>query len=112
MEVEITIRDNDKEYHGRLQLETKGKLIRSSKPQIRVKKKLSPQDRIIELVEDNFFKKPKSPKEIKEDLDTRGHNYNVDPQIRVALLRLVRKRIIRRISDGEGKNKVYKYVNI
>ena len=113
MKVEIKLKDDTgKLYQGILTL-APGKIDREKVQvkQIKNVNKSSPQSRIVELAEDGFFKSPKLASDIQNELGTRGYHYNIDPQIRVALLRLIRKKCLRRVDEGKGKKKLYKYVD-
>lgn len=65
--------------------------------------------RILELIDYGFLKMPRSNNEIGEELKRRGHHY-ADNTVGMALLRLVRKRVLRRVPKTKGKNPVYGYV--
>ena len=79
----------------------------SNKPR---KTKKGLKERILSLKDESFFEKPKEAKEIKEELEVRGFHYNYEP-VCVALLRLVKKGIFRRIKEVKGKKTIYKYCN-
>ena len=65
--------------------------------------------RILELVDDAFLKSPKSSREIRAELQRHGHHYS-ENTVAMALLRLVRKRVLRRVPKSKGKNPIYGYV--
>lgn len=64
--------------------------------------------RILELRDRDFFKTPKTIREVQLELKTHGFYYMVD-RVAMALLRLVRRRELRRILE-EGKKK-FAYVS-
>ena len=68
--------------------------------------KATPVNLISELIDGNFFKKPKELSAIKVALEEQGHYYPAT-SLSPALLRLVRKRHLRRIKD----KKRWLYVN-
>lgn len=70
------------------------------------------QGRISSLKEVGFFDDIRTAEEVRDKLKMEGHPYSID-RISVALLRLVRKRKLRRLSEEKekGKGKVYVYVN-
>jgi hypothetical protein len=70
------------------------------------KPKATPVNLISELIDGNFFKKPKELSAIKVALEEQGHYYPAT-SLSPALLRLVRKRHLRRIKD----KKRWLYVN-
>jgi hypothetical protein len=65
-----------------------------------------PIDYIRELVEDNFFSGRRSLGEVRTELEARGHIYPVT-SLSPAILRLVRKRELRRVPEGNQ----WRYVN-
>ena len=68
------------------------------------------KERIIKLKEENFFDKPKETSEVKKELANRGFHYGPVP-VNVALLRLVRKSVLRRIKEAKEQKSIYKYCN-
>jgi hypothetical protein len=70
------------------------------------KPKATPINLISELIDGDFFKKPKELSAIKLALEEQGHYYPVT-SLSPALLRLVRKHYLRRIKD----KKRWLYVN-
>jgi hypothetical protein len=68
------------------------------------------QGRILSLRDVGFFEDPKTAEDIRDELKTRGHPYSID-RVSVALLRLVRKRQLRRLTEEREKKEVYVYVN-
>ena len=88
--------------------------LESTRPQIAPEKlKLVPtsaQGRIAALISDSFFESPKATREVRIALKERGYTYDFE-HVSIALMRLVRKRHLRRITEErEGKN-IYVYVN-
>jgi tRNA(Ser,Leu) C12 N-acetylase TAN1 len=65
---------------------------------------------IIELVEEGVFNEPKSLSEVATELRIRGHYYSRD-HVAVALLRLVRKKILRRIQQKREGKEIFAYVH-
>lgn len=65
--------------------------------------------RILELIDEGALKTPQTRAEIKTELQQRGHHYEEDT-IGMALLRLVRRRVLRRVPKTKGKNPIYVYV--
>jgi len=61
--------------------------------------------RIREIIKDDFFKEQKDLKEIRKELEQKGHIYPVT-SLSPALIRLVRSRELRRIK----RNKIWTYV--
>lgn len=62
--------------------------------------KQTPTTLLAELADGGFFKKPKELSAIKTALQEQGHYYPVT-SLSPAVLRAVRKRILRRIRDGK-----------
>src|SRR3989344_3735213 len=74
------------------------------------KPKEGSKERIILLKEQGFFDKPKETSEVRSELANKGFHYEAVP-INVALLRLVRKSVLRRIKEVKGQKGIYKYCN-
>jgi hypothetical protein len=70
------------------------------------KQRATPINLIAELIDGNYFKKPKQLSAIKLALEEQGHYFPVT-SLSPALLRLIRKRQLRRIKD----KKRWLYVN-
>lgn len=68
------------------------------------------QTRILDLRSDNFFREPRRLEEVLEDLRIRGYHHNKS-DVRMSLLRLARKKLLRRIALGEGRQRMYLYVS-
>ena len=84
-------------------------------PQVRVfretrLRKSSTQARILDLRADNFFREPRRLEEVLEELRIRGYHHNKS-DARMSLLRLARKKLLRRIALGEGRQRMYLYVS-
>ena len=73
-------------------------------------RKAGTQARILELRSDNFFTDPRRLEEVLEELRVRGYHHNKS-DVRMSLLRLARKKSLRRIPLGEGRQRMYLYVN-
>jgi hypothetical protein len=68
------------------------------------------QARILDLRSDKFFADPRRLEEVLEELRVRGYHHNKS-DVRMSLLRLARKKSLRRIPLGEGRQRTYLYVN-
>jgi hypothetical protein len=73
-------------------------------------KKSGTQARILDLQADNFFREPRRLEEVLEELRIRGYHHNKS-DARMSLLRLARKKLLRRIALGEGRQRMYLYVS-
>jgi hypothetical protein len=73
-------------------------------------KKSGTQARILDLQSDNFFREPRRLEEVLEELRIRGYHHNKS-DARMSLLRLARKKLLRRIALGEGRQRMYLYVS-
>jgi hypothetical protein len=69
-------------------------------PQPQGKSRPTPTTLLSDLIDGGFFKKPKELSAIKSGLEEQGHHYPVT-SLSPAVLRLVRKRLLRRIKDGQ-----------
>jgi hypothetical protein len=67
--------------------------------------------RIMELVNDDFFKIEKTITEVVAELRNRGYPYS-QPAIGMALLTFVRKKLLRRILETKDGKKQYFYTNL
>jgi membrane protein involved in colicin uptake len=66
---------------------------------------------IEELIDENFFSKPKTISEVKAELGNRGHHIPLT-SLSGPLQRLCQKKKLRRQkTDGEGKKKAFAYSN-
>ncbi len=85
---------------------------RSAKQARPVKKKSGPMVWLEEMVDDGFFKQPRTSKEILDELASRGHNLRLS-DITDQLQQLVQNRRLRRKKEAseEGARKVWKYSN-
>ena len=63
------------------------------------------QRRILELRDAGFFQEPRFPTEVRTELRTQGFHHNAD-DVRMALLRLARKKVLRRLNEGDNQ---YRY---
>jgi hypothetical protein len=73
-------------------------------------RKAGTQARILDLRSDKFFADPRRLEEVLEELRVRGYHHNKS-DVRMSLLRLARKKSLRRIPLGEGRQRMYLYVN-
>jgi len=110
MKAFIQIQDGKEVYSGEVELKKTKKRVSASKQSESKSKKQKEglPERLNQLIEENFFKKPRTAGDIKKELKLKGFTHSLT-HIRVGLLRLIRKRKIRRIKEkGE---KTYSYVN-
>jgi hypothetical protein len=68
------------------------------------------QARILDLHDERFFAEPRRLEQVLEELRIRGYHHNKS-DVRMSLLRLARKKSLRRIPLGEGRQRMYLYVN-
>jgi hypothetical protein len=68
------------------------------------------QGRISSLAQDGFFVTSKTANEVREALKERGYSYPID-HISIGLIRLVRKKSLRRLTEKREGKEVYVYVN-
>jgi hypothetical protein len=73
---------------------------RKKERRLQSKTRQTPTTLLAELADGGFFKKPKELSAIKTALQEQGHYYPVT-SLSPAVLRAVRKRILRRIRDGK-----------
>ena len=73
-------------------------------------RKAGTQARILNLQSDNFFRDPRRLEQVLEELRIRGFHHNKS-DVRMSLLRLARKKSLRRIPLGEGRQRMYLYVD-
>jgi hypothetical protein len=73
-------------------------------------RKSGTQARILDLRSDRFFREPRRLEEVLEELRIKGYHHNKS-DIRMSLLRLARKKLLRRIALGEGRQRMYLYVS-
>jgi hypothetical protein len=73
---------------------------KSAAPKSAARKKVTPMNLVLMLIEDGFFKKPKELLAVKEALQERGHYFPVTT-LSPSLLRIVRKRQLRRIKEDK-----------
>ena len=73
-------------------------------------RKSGTQSRILDLRYDSFFREPRRLEEVLEELRIRGYHHNKS-DVRMSLLRLARKKLLRRIALGEGRQRMYLYVS-
>lgn len=75
------------------------------------KKTTGPKAYIMEMVEDDFFKKPKPMGEVRDELGNRGHHIPLT-SLSGPLQGLCREKILRRQKAvGSGKKKTFVYSN-
>jgi hypothetical protein len=68
------------------------------------------QGRILDLRSGGFFSEPRRLEQVIEELQVRGYHHN-KADVRMSLLRLARKRLLRRITFGQGRQQTFLYVN-
>jgi hypothetical protein len=73
-------------------------------------RKRGTQERILDLRSEEFFRDPRQLEQVLEELRVRGYHHNKS-DVRMSLLRLARKKSLRRIPLGEGRQRMYLYVN-
>lgn len=73
-------------------------------------RKYGTQERILDLRSEEFFRDPRQLEQVLEELRVRGYHHNKS-DVRMSLLRLARKKSLRRIPLGEGRQRMYLYVN-
>jgi len=73
-------------------------------------RKSGTQARILDLRDESFFAEPRRLEQVLEELRIRGYHHNKS-DVRMSLLRLARKKSLRRIPLGEGRQRMYLYVN-
>jgi hypothetical protein len=73
-------------------------------------RKSGTQSRILDLRSDSFFRDPRRLEEVLEELRIRGYHHNKS-DVRMSLLRLARKKLLRRVALGEGRQRMYLYVS-
>lgn len=73
-------------------------------------RKSGTQERILDLRSEEFFRDPRQLEQVLEELRVRGYHHNKS-DVRMSLLRLARKKSLRRIPLGEGRQRMYLYVN-
>lgn len=73
-------------------------------------RKSGTQARILDLRDEKFFAEPRRLEQVLEELRIRGYHHNKS-DVRMSLLRLARKKLLRRIPLGEGRQRTYLYVN-
>lgn len=73
-------------------------------------RKSGTQARILDLRDEKFFAEPRRLEQVLEELRIRGYHHNKS-DVRMSLLRLARKKSLRRIPLGEGRQRMYLYVN-
>jgi len=95
------------EIIGVIQRKEEGRRIKDpSTIESRREKGASLTDLILEIREEGYFDKPQGLVEVKKILEEKGHIYPVTT-LSGALLFQARKRILRRMKDGDGRRWVY-----
>ena len=69
------------------------------------------QRRIMEIAGEGFFREPRLPGDVQNELRVRGFHHNAG-DIRMSLLRLARRKLLRRIEAGGGSKRSYQYADI
>lgn len=87
-----------------------GPSARASNASAGLVRKSGTQDRILDLRDEKFFGDPRRLEQVLDELSIRGYHHNKS-DIRMSLLRLARKKLLRRIPLGEGKQRTYLYVS-
>jgi len=65
--------------------------------------------RIFELRNDEFFREPRTGREVQRELKTRGFHY-AQAVVQMALLRMTRRRLVRRVQLREEGKRGFGYV--
>jgi len=73
------------------------------------KKTAGTQGRILHLRSEGFFGEPRRLEQVWEELRTGGYHHSKS-DVRMSLLRLARKKLLRRIPFGTGRQKTFLYV--
>jgi hypothetical protein len=68
------------------------------------------QGRIAALIDTGFFQSPKMAREVKAALKESGYTYDFE-RVSIGLMRLVRKKYLRRLTEEREGKDVYVYVN-
>jgi len=68
------------------------------------------QGRIVGLRAEDFFSEPRRLEQVLEELRVKGYHHNKS-DVRMSLLRLARKKLLRRIPFGSGRQRTFLYVN-
>lgn len=66
---------------------------------------------IVELIDEQFFSKPKTISEVKAELGNRGHHIPLTSLSGPLQKLCQKKRLRRQKTDGEGKKKAFAYSN-
>jgi hypothetical protein len=66
--------------------------------------------RISSLAQEGFFAVSRTANEVRDALKKKGYTYPID-HVSVGLIRLVRKQILRRLTEKRDGKEVYVYVN-
>ncbi|MGH7845334.1 MAG: hypothetical protein ACREQW_09205 [Candidatus Binatia bacterium] len=69
------------------------------------------QGRILDLKSEGFFAEPHHLDQVLEELQVRGYHHTKS-DVRMSLLRLTRRKMLRRIVYGDGRQKTFYYVNL
>ena len=59
---------------------------------------------------EDFFSEPRRLEQVLEELRVKGYHHNKS-DVRMSLLRLARKKLLRRIPFGSGRQRTFLYVN-
>lgn len=80
----------------------------SSEPRPRKRSKSGPQAYLQEMVEEQFFKKPKTIAQVKAELENRGHHIPLT-SLSGPLQKLCQRRVLRRQRVKSGKKQTFAY---
>jgi hypothetical protein len=70
----------------------------------------SSQGRISAMIAEGFFQSPKTAREVKVALKEKGYTYDFQ-RVSISLMRLVRKKYLRRLTEERKGKEIYVYVN-
>ena len=80
----------------------------SGDPPLRKKVKGGPQTYLDEMVEEEFFKKPKTIAQVKAELENRGHHIPLT-SLSGPMQRMCQRRVLRRQKVKSGKKQTFAY---
>ena len=89
--------------------ETSTSLSEKGRPNAKAAREALP-NRIKELVSEGYFKEPKGTNEVLDELKNRGYHHTF-ASVGMALLSLVRKRVVRRVPTKVSGKKLFLYTN-
>lgn len=103
------ILDNHERRISRLEKASKEKLAREIVRKKTKVKYVGLPGEIIELRDEDFFKNPRTAEEVQQAVKDKGFHHVIDP-VKMALLRLVRRKELRRFKEERDKEKTFVYV--